>query len=155
MDESEKLARKALRQKAMDILSRREYALAELSQKLFAAGYERDSVQDTVAQLAADGLVSDERFTEAYVRYRAGRGYGPLHIQAELRERGVDEAVTETYLDVGDPQWLQRSEEVRRKRFGAERPTEFKERARQARFLQYRGFTSEQARRALDDEESE
>ena len=137
------------------MLSRREYAVAELSRKLSAAGYERDSVQDTVAQLVADGLLSDARFTEAFVRYRAGRGYGPLRIQAELRERGVDDAVVETYLDSGDSQWLQRSEAVRSKRFGAARPVDFKERARQARFLQYRGFTTEQARRALDGEEFE
>ena len=137
------------------MLSRREYAVAELSRKLSAAGYERDSVQDTVAQLVADGLLSDARFTEAFVRYRAGRGYGPLRIQAELRERGVDDAVVETYLDSGDSQWLQRSEAVRSKRFGVARPVDFKERARQARFLQYRGFTTEQARRALDGEEFE
>jgi regulatory protein len=155
VDDAEKLARKALRHKAMDMLSRREHAIAELGQKLAGKGYDEDSVQDTVAQLAADGLVSDERFTEAFVRYRAARGYGPLHIQSELRERGVGQAVMETYLDARDSRWLQLCEEVRRKRFGEARPADFKERARQARFLQYRGFTSEQVRRALDGEEFE
>lgn len=155
MDDAEKLARKALRHKAMDMLSRREYAAAELSQKLTGKGFDEDSVRDIVAQLVADGLVSDERFTEAFVRFRAERGYGPLRIQAELRERGVDESVVAMHLDLGDPQWRQRSEEVRRKRFGAARPADFKERARQARFLQYRGFGAQQIRHVMDGEEFE
>lgn len=155
MSDAEKLTRKALRHKAMDLLSRREHAVAELSRKLAAAGYEQASVQDAVAQLVTDGLVSDERFAEAFVRYRAERGYGPLHIQAELRERGVDDSVTATYLDPSDSQWLQRCEEVRVKRFGTVRPEDFKERARQARFLQYRGFSAEQVRRTLDGHDFE
>jgi regulatory protein len=38
---------------------------------------------------------------------------------------------------------------VRHKRFGSELPEDFKERARQARFLQYRGFTTDQINHAL------
>jgi regulatory protein len=39
--------------------------------------------------------------------------------------------------------------EARRKRFGSAGPADFRERARQGRFLQYRGFSSEQIRAAL------
>ena len=146
-----KKLRQAARKKAMDLLARREHTLAELQQKLTARDYDTEIVAEVVEQLANEGLVSDERFTEAFVRYRANNGYGPQRIQSELRQRGVDAKMQAAYLDQRDPQWFERIEEVRCKRFGEALPEDFKERARQARFLQYRGFTSEQIREVLDD----
>ena len=143
--------RKAVRKKAMDLLMRREHAVVELQKKLNARDYDRDIVSEVVEQLMNEGLVSDERFTEAFVRYRSNNGRGPQRIQSELRERGVNEKIQATYLDVGDSQWFERAAQVRNKRFGEELPEDFKERARQARFLQYRGFTSDQIREVLDD----
>lgn len=149
---------KALRKKAMDLLARREHCVAELRRKLQSHADGRGKAQDldaaaideVLAALQKDGLLSDERFTEAFVRYRRNNGYGPQRIQAELRERGVSEKIAAIYLDFSDPQWFERASSVRNKRFGEGKPKDFKERARQARFLQYRGFTSDQARRALD-----
>ena len=149
---------KVLRKKAMDLLARREHAVAELRRKLQshvdgrgkAQHLDADAIDDVLAKLQNEGLVSDERFTEAFVRHRNNNGYGPQRIQAELRERGVSEKIAAIHLDLGDPQWFERALSVRNKRFGEDRPKDFKERARQARFLQYRGFTTEQARQVLD-----
>ena len=49
-------------------------------------------------------------------------------------------------------QWLERAREVREKKFGRESPRDFKERSRQMRFLQQRGFTSEQIRGAFNED---
>lgn len=149
---------KALRKKAMDLLARREHSVGELQRKLHAhvdgrakaQNLDAGVINDVLVQLQNEGLLSDERFTEAFVRYRSNNGYGPQRIQAELRERGVSEKIAATYLDVGDPQWFERALSVRNKRFGADNPKDFKERARQVRFLQYRGFTTDQARQALE-----
>lgn len=143
--------RKTVRKKAMGLLMRREHAVAELQKKLNAKDYDVDIVSEVVEQLAKEGLVSDARFTEAFVRYRRNNGRGPQRIQSELRERGVNEKIQDSFLDIGDPQWFEQAAQVRSKRFGDELPDDFKERARQARFLQYRGFTSDQIREVLDD----
>ncbi len=140
-----------IRKKAMDLLMRREHAVAELQKKLVARDYDTNIVAEVVAHLADEGLVSDARFTEAFVRYRCNNGHGPQRIQSELRERGVSEKIQVAYLDTGDSQWFERAAQVRSKRFGDALPEDFKERTRQARFLQYRGFTSEQIREVLDD----
>ncbi|NOX75875.1 MAG: regulatory protein RecX [Gammaproteobacteria bacterium] len=150
----------------MDLLARREHSVAELHRKLVfyahgkaRAGAKRDAerqkpdagfVDEVVEKLQNEGLVSDARFTEAFVRYRASNGYGPQRIQAELRERGVSEKMRAVHLDFGDPLWFERALRVRRKRFGEGHPKDLKERARQARFLQYRGFTTDQVRQVLD-----
>ena len=149
---------KILRKKAMDLLARREHSVAELRRKLQshtngrakAQNLDTAVIDDVLAQLQNEGLVSDERFTEAFVRYRNNNGYGPQRIQAELRERGVSEKIALIYLDFGDPQWFERALSVRNKRFGEDKPKDLKERARQARFLQYRGFTADQAGQVLD-----
>jgi len=139
-----------VRKKAMDLLMRREHAVAELQKKLIARDYDVDIVAGVVEQLVSEELLSDARFTEAFVRYRGNNGYGPQRIQSELHERGVSEKIQAAYLDVGDSRWFERAAQVRSKRFGDAQPEDFKERARQARFLQYRGFTSEQIREVLD-----
>ncbi|NOX91190.1 MAG: regulatory protein RecX [Gammaproteobacteria bacterium] len=140
-----------VRRKAVDLLMRREHAVAELQKKLNARDYDANIVAEVIEQLLDEGLVSDARFTEAFVRYRCNNGHGPRRIQSELHERGVSEKIQAAYLDIGDSRWFEHAAQVRSKRFGDAQPENFKERARQARFLQYRGFTSEQIREVLDD----
>jgi regulatory protein len=157
------LPHSSLRKKAMNLLARREYAVGELRQKLLTFVYTKlnkkdaaiGSVDRVIDELQGEGLLSDERFTEAFVRYRKNNGHGPMRIQTELRERGVSEKIQATWLDFTDPQWLERVAQVRSKRFGDDLPGDYKERARQARFLQYRGFTTDQIKQALAGENCE
>ena len=151
------LPHSSLRKKAMDLLARREHAVGELRQKLLTFLSKKSEKNDSaiasvncvLEELQDEGLVSDQRFTEAFVRYRRNNGYGPMRIQTELRERGVNEKIQSTYLDFADPRWRDQIAQVRHKRFGADLPGDYKERARQARFLQYRGFTTDQIKQAL------
>lgn len=106
--------------------------------------------------LTGEGLLSDRRFTETFVRSRLNRGQGPLRIEADLRQRGVDAELIERYLvGAGDEasDWGETARAARRKRFGDEVPEDFSERARQARFLRSRGFTERQIRDAFADDE--
>ncbi len=150
------LPHSSLRKKAMDLLARREHAIGELRQKLLTYLKKKDfiveSVDRVIGELQSDGLLSDERFTEAFVRYRRKNGVGPMRIQTELRERGVSEKIQANWLDFSDPLWGEQTTQVRVKRFGADLPGDYKERARQARFLQYRGFTTDQIKQALAGE---
>ncbi|MGA7802660.1 MAG: regulatory protein RecX [Gammaproteobacteria bacterium] len=141
----------AARQTALGLLARREHSRRELARKLAQRGYDPQIVDPLLSALIAEGLLSEERFAEGYVYVRSARGYGPLRIRAELRERGVPEELVDSFLDDRDPQWADAVAAVHRKRFGADRPSDFRERVKQARFLQQRGFTPEQIRRVLND----
>jgi len=121
-----------------------------LAGKLQARGYPEEDVAALVARLAEDGLVSDARFSAAFVRSRAERGYGPLRIAYELRRRGVDDDVAGAALAPHEAEWPARARRVRSKRFGANAPIVTRERARQMRFLEQRGFDHAQVRAALD-----
>jgi regulatory protein len=98
----------------------------------------------TVDALVAQGLLSNARYAESFIHSRFQRGQGPQKIWAELRERGVDDALIEAGLDVYASHWQELLEQVRLKRFGPARPDDFRERSRQMRFLMQRGFTAEQ-----------
>lgn len=99
--------------------------------------------------LAEGRLQDDRRFVEAYVESRAARGYGPVRIAAELRQRGIaDEAVREA-LGRCATDWPAAAEAAARKKFGERAPRDPAEVARRMRFLEYRGFTREQMRAAL------
>ena len=83
------------------------------------------------------------------LRQHAGRGHGPARIRAELRERGVAAEEIEAGLDAAAEDWAAIAREARRRRFGLSPPGDYRERARQSRFLQYRGFSADQIRAAL------
>lgn len=139
------------RKLALDLLARREHARAELARKLTARGFALDIIEAVLGTLADAGLQSDERFAEQFVNVRVERGSGPFKIRMELRERGLDETLVDLALAEADCDWRELARQVRRKRFGATVPDEFKERARQARFLQTRGFDMEHIRAAMGD----
>jgi len=104
---------------------------------------------DAVAQLVEDGLQSDVRFADAFVRSRINQGKGPAKIRADLREKGVNDGVAEDGIREAEQDWYALAVEVRLKKFGAERPEDFKEKARQMRFLQSRGFDQDQIQAAV------
>jgi len=136
-------------QRAIRLLSSREHSRLQLFRKLVDKGFDAEQVEVVLEHLAQQKLQSDERFTEDFIHSRVLRGQGPIRIQLELHERGASDELIEQYLDPSDPDWHSRVDEVRRKRFGTAMPEDYQTRAKQARFLQYRGFTSEQIRRAL------
>jgi regulatory protein len=136
----------------MDLLARREHSLQELRDKLAARGYETAEIEGALTRLAGEGLVDESRFVEAFVVSRIRRGYGPIRIRAELTQRGIGaEPIRERLETACD--WRELAGEVRRRRFGAGRPRDFRERARQARFLEYRGFAAEHIRGCFGGED--
>ena len=74
-----------------------------------------------------------------------------MRIQQELKQKGVSAELIEQYLDNND-YWRNIAKEVREKRFGATLPKDYKDIAKQMRFLQYRGFSNEQLRHLFDSE---
>jgi regulatory protein len=133
---------KEARKKAMDYLARREYGQRELEQKLIAAGFASIIATEAVGKLTGEGLQDDRRFIENFVHSRISQGKGPIRIHQELGERGLDAGMIEAVLEDLAEDWYALARQVRDKKFGPGLPLEFKEKARQMRFLQYRGFDS-------------
>lgn len=140
---------------AVRLLARREHSVEELRRKLERKGYPPELIDPVIQKLASKRLVSDERFTANFVHHHARRGQGPVRIRAALRQQGVSESQVEEALQSAAVDWVQLAREVRRRKFGSSAPRSLGERAKQARFLQYRGFDAEQLRTALREESGE
>jgi regulatory protein len=132
----------SLRARAMRFLARREHSRAELRRKLAPKAPEGEDLDALLDDLAKRGWLSDARFAEQSIRSHARR-FGPLKLVQQLRSRGVDEdAIAAGFRAAGD-EGASSLEQVWRSRFRAP-PAGEREKAKQARFLQGRGF-------ALDD----
>ena len=140
------------RKKAMDYLARREHGREELTAKLIGAGFEPETARDVVARLADEGLQDDRRFVESFVQSRVGQGKGPVRIRSELGQRGHADGIIDEALEGSGTDWFALAREVRLKKFGAALPGDFREKARQMRFLQYRGFEQAHVQAAVSAE---
>jgi len=135
---------------ALELLARREHSRRELMRKLATRGFPDDVVSRALDELERTGALAEARFTESFVRSRISKGQGPQRIRADLAQRGIASDEADDVLRAADVDWLATIRAVRAKRFGPELPRDYAERARQARFLQYRGFDSAQIRAALE-----
>ena len=136
------------RNAAMNLLARREHSLAELTRKL---GRRFESVELDIAlqKLADENLQSDQRFAQTFTRERLLRGIGPLRIESELRQRGVERRYIDGAIALVPTEegvtWRDVAKGVLQRKFGDDRPASLAEKSRRLRFLGYRGFGEETA----------
>lgn len=139
----------AVRRAAMDLLARREHGRVELTRKLRKRGAPEDMIDTALQQLSEEGLLSEARYLESFVAYRARAGYGPLRIREELGQRGlargdIDQALHESGID-----WFEQLRETWQRKFAGRLPVDARERAQQGRFLAYRGYSLDMIGRLL------
>ena len=127
-----------LKSRAMRFLARREHTRAELARKLAARAQEGEDVEGLLDELTKKGWLSDARFAEQAARAKARR-FGPIKLAHYLRSRGVGDEAIAAGLQRAGADGRSCLEVVWRTRFGAP-PTDERERMRQVRFLQGRGF---------------
>jgi regulatory protein len=138
---------RAARTAAVALLARRDYASGELRAKLHAQAFDEVTLEGLIADLAGEGILNDERYAHNYVAYHAQRGQGPVRIGEDLRKYGLSDGLVAAAL-AGGPDWRALALKVRTARFGTAPPSSRGELARQVRFLQYRGFSSDDVRAA-------
>ncbi|ROO40835.1 recombination regulator RecX [Pseudomonas sp. AF76] len=146
----------AVRRTAMDLLARREHGRVELTRKLRQRGACDELIETTLDRLTQEGLLSEARYLESFVSYRARSGYGPLRIREELGQRGLQRSDIEQALRESGIDWQDQLMETWRRKFSGHLPVDARERAKQGRFLAYRGYSLEMINRlfsgrGLDD----
>jgi regulatory protein len=142
------LTESEVRDIAVRYLGRREYAVEELRLKLLQRGADSQITVQVVSDLADENLVSDQRYTEMYVRMRIRRLFGPMKIRGELRSKGIiDKLIIEAMPD-GEDTWFDSATQWASKRCRGE--LDYAQRVKIYRSLMNRGFTHEHANVALD-----
>jgi len=130
-----------IRLHAMNLLALREHSVKELKDKLERKYGCTALIEEAIAGLIVQGLQSDERFTQAFVAMRQRQGKGPVVVRMELREKGIANELMASFVDDSDPLWFELVRDVWWKKFRGVSPADSRERAKQMRFLQSRGFS--------------
>ncbi len=133
------------------LLAMREHSVKEITNKLKDKAITPDLLHAVVDELLAKKYLSDERFTESYVRSRRNRGFGPVKIKAELKVKGISNTLIQDYLEEGSALWIDIAEAQYRKKFGLTPVIDYRDWTKRARFLQNKGFTGEQIQSTLPD----
>jgi len=128
---------------AMNLLARREHSQRELQQKLRRRFPDELLVEAELQRLVEEGLQSDQRFAESFARQRSGRGYGPMRVRQDMRERGLTDAEIAQAFEAAQIDWYALASEAFYKKFGGRDGCDLKEKARRIRFMQYRGFAAD------------
>ena len=143
------MAGATLRERALRLLALREHSRSELARKLAAHASEGE-VETLLERLVELDLLSDARFAQAYVRSHASR-FGVKWLRHELARRGISEPlVDEALASESGTDELERAQAIWQRKYGTA-PLDMKEWARQARFLQGRGFSTDVIRKLLKD----
>jgi regulatory protein len=148
VDEHRAADPKAVRTAALVLVARREHSTGEATSALVKKGYDAAVVAATIAEMQAERLFDDSRYAEALVRMLTNRGQGPQRVRHALIEAGLSADAVAIALDTA-PDWKLLAADVRRRKFGAKVPKDWPGRARQMRFLQYRGFSKDHIGSAL------
>jgi len=144
-----------IRSAAMDLLTGREFSRAELAKKLDKRFDSDPAIASELDRLQEEGLQSDQRFTEAFLRSRIYRGHGLARIRLDIRQKGIGDDLLNAAVEATDTDWFKLAREVADRKFGRSPAAEQKDRARRMRFLQYRGFNFDQIKYALSATDAE
>lgn len=133
------------------LLAKRDHSIHELTRKLQQREHSRESIDSAVLELLDLNYLNETRYAELYSEQRMNKGFGPLSIQAKLRERGIAPHLIQWGLKQLSVDWSDQAESVIHKRFNAVEVsnTDQKVVAKIARFLQGRGYAPSDAIRGL------
>lgn len=126
---------------AVTLLAKRDYASGEIKRCLKRYSSDEDSINSVMDRLISYHYLDDSRLIEKEIKKQLAKRHGPSRIKQELRQKGLELLAIEQALEDLDVDWFELAEELRIKKFGDELPTDPKEKAKQIRYLQYRGHT--------------
>jgi regulatory protein len=135
---------KAILHCAVDLLSRREHSYKELLQKLKLREHSESEIIPVLEYLIEKNYLSEERFAESLFRTRMNKGYGWRFIKSELAQKGVCSSITCQLNKNQQIDWYLQAELAYNKRFGESTIKDQKDKAKRIRFMQYRGFSTDE-----------
>lgn len=152
-----------LRSRALYWLGKRDYSVKDFKQKLDKV-CEVDELKSALMEdLIKRDWLSDERYMQGMVRQKLAAGLGLNRIKMELSQHGIKADSTVNYLEELEVDWFEQAKHTYEKKygfsrtaneFGKSREAVYKEKAKRFRFMQYRGFSPDQIKYAMEDQHS-
>ncbi len=135
---------------ALRMLSKRDYPVEELRQKLLERGGQKPDVDALITRFEGYGYLDDERVARRQVHLLSQR-YGPLRIRQKLTHKGLANELVERFLDeIPEAHWVEVALHRLCRRFGEPKTLDLKERQRAYRHLAGRGYPGSVIRSAME-----
>ncbi|MGX5201291.1 regulatory protein RecX [Aliikangiella sp. IMCC44632] len=158
---------------ACRLLGVREYANKEIALKLQSKGFDACVVTECLEYLKLNNWLNESRYCESYIRFKSARGIGKQRINHELTQKQVDAKLAQQAMQQAQVDWQALCDSVLIKKtrsmvttslaanfeeLSAQHAevaiTPIKQNLKQyrqlQRFLQYRGFDSQQIRASMN-----
>jgi len=103
-----------------------------------------------IERLTEMNYLNDERFAEIFVRSKISRSLGAYRILQEMSQKGITSEIAKQAISNADIDWFELAKQTRVRKFGEGESKDQKEKAKQSRYLQYRGFNFEQIKYAME-----
>ncbi|WP_185969349.1 regulatory protein RecX [Aliiglaciecola sp. M165] len=137
------------------LLARREHSQQELIFKLSQKGFSEHAIRSQLRLFVEKDVQSDSRFVESFIRSKAQRGVGWQRIEKELQQHNIDQRLISEGLIEADIDFYQIAMQVYGKKYAKKPCKDWQEKQKRMRFLQYRGFNSDQIQHALKNQQDE
>ncbi len=126
----------------MNALSRREHSEKEIYLKFVNLVNSKDTLLEEILKLKEEGLISNQRYAEAYIRSRFHSGFGPIRIKYELEKKGVIESIIKTAFQETDLDWDDKLKSEFKKKYESNDMKSLNDN-KISKFFLYRGFDLE------------
>lgn len=134
---------------AVSLLAKRDYASGELTRVLNKLTEDREGIDKALSRLVECGYLDDHRLITHLIDKHVRKKHGPTRINQEIRQKGFSRELVEQVLENVDVDWYAMARELKVSKFGDEMPSEAKEKNKQIRYLQYKGFSMDMIFEAL------
>lgn len=128
------------RASALASLCMREHSFKELSEKLQRKGYEDECIEIVLKECLENNYINDERFAEMYWRFRSAKGFGPMRIESELKQKGISSTTIQASSNQEELNFVEVIEKVYEKKFRGKPIADFKDKLKRQNYLYQRGF---------------
>ena len=142
-----------LYQHAIVLLARKDYSNGEIRRALHHLSDDTIAGESAIGRLRDNNYLDNRRIAENMVSRFLRKQYGPVRIKQELRQKGIEQDVADAALNDSNADWFQVASDCRYKKFGNDQPADTKEKIRQMRYLQSRGFTMDMINEAMSSQE--
>lgn len=134
----------------LKLLANREYSEKEIRDKL-ASRYDEDICNSVVESFLQQGFISNVRYSEMIIRHYVNRGYGISKIKFELMQKGVSAQLLQEYLENNEIDWVSKARMQLESHYNNIQDMDYLEKQKACAYLVRRGFTANEAIKALKD----
>lgn len=92
---------KKAKNKAYNYLSYRQRTCKEMKKYLESKDFNNHTVENAISQLLSEGYLDDYKFAETFLLEKSAlKGYGPYRIKYELLNKGIENNILESVINI-------------------------------------------------------